>query len=221
MSGCFLAGVVAEKGDVVGSVASGGEEADHGPGLDPLLINDLFEHGLGLLEQFCGLYTHYFILQDLGVAPFHLPGLEEGAPIDVVDQLCKRIVVKHLDAGLLGRDRLDLIPVGGDGIGAGIRQADQFALLLLGQAPLPGLGVFVLDAGGIGRALAFGEQAAGHAHGAGGIRHIDCRTLVFRGDLYRGMDTGGGGAADEQRGLEFQALHLLGHVHDLVQGGCD
>ena len=65
------------------------------------------------------------------------------------------------------------------------------------------------------------QQAGGHRNGAAGVEHVDDRLAVVGGDLDGGMRAAGGCAADEQRQLELQALHLAGDVHHFVERGRD
>ena len=71
----------------------------------------------------------------------------------------------------------------------------------------------------------FAQQALGHAHAARGIRHVDHRAFVMRGDLDRRVHAAGGGAADQQRHLPVAEvrvlLHLASHVLHLFQAGRD
>ncbi len=50
---------------------------------------------------------------------------------------------------------------------------------------------------------------------------MDGEARILRGDLHGGVDAAGGGAADEERGGEALALHLLGDVDHLVEAGSD
>lgn len=56
--------------------------------LEPLVLDDLFQHGLSVIKEFPSLFTHCLIIKDLRVCAIwvlasDLPALEERVPIDV------------------------------------------------------------------------------------------------------------------------------------------
>ncbi len=61
------------------------------------------------------------------------------------------------------------------------------------------------------------EQALGYPHRARRVGDIDHRLRVVLLDLHRSVRLGGGGTTDQERQLEALALHLLSHMHHLVQ----
>ncbi len=67
------------------------------------------------------------------------------------------------------------------------------------------------------RARAWLDERLRHAHGPRCILHVDDRAVVLRLDLYGRVRRRGRCAADQQRQLEFLALHFRGHVNHLVE----
>ena len=196
----------------------GRPEAEHGAGLDQLLVDQLPEHGLGVVEQRGGRFPHHLVGEDARVLAGQVPGDEEGRPVDVLGQDCQVDVFQYPGAGEAGRGRLVAEPVEGGLVGhcLGIGQAFGAGAAIGGAlADLDVVGAGALDEAGL---EFLGQQLSGYAHGAGGVGDIDHGiVLVLRLDLDRGMGLGGGGAADHQGQGEALALHLLGDMDHLVQ----
>jgi len=67
----------------------GREQAEHRLRLQPLLGDDLVEHGLAVGKDVARGLAHHRVVQDGGEAAGEVPGLEERAPVDVVHQLAE------------------------------------------------------------------------------------------------------------------------------------
>src|SRR5207248_9765927 len=89
-----------------------------------------------------------------------------------------------------------------------------YTTLFRSLAPPLVLGAHLPDEG---RALRGRRERLTHADRARGILHIHHRARVLRRDLHRGVRRRSGGAADQQRQLEALPLHLLRHVHHLIE----
>jgi len=57
----FVARVVGVQLDVVVTDLVGREEADHGFGLQPVFLDDGFQHFLGVVEQVAGVFADHFV----------------------------------------------------------------------------------------------------------------------------------------------------------------
>ncbi len=89
----FAARFVGVDFDVVVVHLVGGEQAEHGFGLQPFFVDDLLQHVLRVFEQVLGVFADHFVFQDLRVAAGQFPGFEERGPVDVVAQFFQREVV--------------------------------------------------------------------------------------------------------------------------------
>ena len=100
-----------------------------------------------------------------------------------------------------------------------LRRAEREVLPLLQPVVVLAPHVFVQlrHLGHVVRAVGVVEKRADDDDAAAGVQHVHDRLRVLWRDLDGGVHAGGGGAADEQRDGEAAALHLLGHVHHLVQ----
>ncbi len=116
-----------------------------------------------------------------------------------------------------------LLPLQLLGVGPGRLQGERLGLVATGRMVGAHLVVVGLELRGevLAGAVGGGDEVLGHPDGARGVLHPHHRLLVGGVDLHRGMGAGGGGTADEQGDGEALALHLLGHVDHLVQGGGD
>ncbi len=79
----------------------GGEEADDSVGLEPLLIDNLLQHRLGVVEELTCLFTLGGIVEDLWIASLELPGVEEEGPVDIGGDLLQGDITEGLYAILL------------------------------------------------------------------------------------------------------------------------
>jgi hypothetical protein len=75
--------VVGVELDVV-TVAVGRPQSEHGTRGQPLLVDDLLQHGLCVDQQLARLLAHDRIVEDGRIRTRQVPGLEERAPVDVV-----------------------------------------------------------------------------------------------------------------------------------------
>ncbi len=64
-------------------------------------------------------------------------------------------------------------------------------------------------------------ELAHHANGPRSIGDVNHRLAVMRSNLDRRVDPAGGGAADQERNRETFALQFPGHVHHLIERGCN
>ena len=84
--------------------------------LEPLVLDDLFQHGLSVVKEFPSLFTHCLIIKDLRVCAIRvlasdLPALEERVPIDVRYEFLKIILNEYLCPQERGLNDGDLVPV--------------------------------------------------------------------------------------------------------------
>src|SRR5207245_1863639 len=66
---------------------------------EQLLLDNFLQQGLRVLEQFLGLRTDGRVLENFGVPPAQLPGMEERRPVDERHDLVERKVVERPDTG--------------------------------------------------------------------------------------------------------------------------
>mmetsp|Transcript_25419 Transcript_25419/g.77122 ORF Transcript_25419/g.77122 Transcript_25419/m.77122 type:complete len:210 (+) Transcript_25419:850-1479(+) len=93
----------------------GREDANHCLRLQRLVLDDVVEERQAVSMQLLSLLAYRLIVEDLGVATVgvlatKLPDLEEGVPIDVRQQLFKRVVLVHLSADEIRRGRRAIRP---------------------------------------------------------------------------------------------------------------
>jgi hypothetical protein len=125
-----FAAALVEHLDVV-AAAVRAPQADHGLGFKPTLIDDLTQHRLRIGEQFAGLRADHLVLQDLRIAAGQLPGVEEGRPVDVVDQ-GGELDMDFGDARHAWLGRRVVVPVTAEALAARVLEADEtFAVALL------------------------------------------------------------------------------------------
>ena len=72
----------------------GREEPDHPVGGQPLLLDQGVEHPLGVVVQLAGSLTRHRVVEDVGEAALHLPGVEERLPVDVFAEFGKVVVAE-------------------------------------------------------------------------------------------------------------------------------
>ena len=199
--------------DIVVANAVGREESDYRAGGEPFFLDDPFQHGFGVYQQFSGFLADDFIFENSGVFAGQFPGGEKRRPVDALHQFGQRVVVESQDDAAIGAldpypvveilvqrggsRRLVVVPVDTDLVLPGVGERDGFAGGLLARPPLADRGVFGLDARLVGFALVVGEQLAGDADGARSVRDIHHRVVVTGVDLDGGMHPGGCRAADQ------------------------
>ena len=197
------------------------EQTEHGVGGDPFFGNQLGQHLLAVLEHIARRFADHGVVEDFRIGAGQVPGLEEGAPVDVLGQRCQIEVVQHRDAELLRLDRrvFELAGIRA----SGFQRHQRHALLVRVLAT----DFFVVggDFGDVVVAHVEREQLGDDADGARGVRHIHHRPGVIRCDLDCGMGARGGRAADQQRDRisvgKALALHFAGDVAHLLQRGRD
>ena len=133
----------------------GCKETDHGTRAQPLLTDDFLEHGPGIVKQTACLFTNHFILEYPRELAGQFPGLEEWTPVNVVDQLGQRVIIKYPDTQKCGFGRLIVLPVCRELVGTRLDQAGEFAVLLLSGTLFTQLPVFFLGLGNVGLAPVF------------------------------------------------------------------
>src|SRR5215217_8215564 len=184
--------------DVVVWQRVGREEPDDRAGLEQLLRDDAVQEGLAVLEESACFRALLRVVQDLGVATLHLPGVEKERPVYVRAYLLQREVIKRLDPEEVRLGRGVPIPL---------------YLLAVGSRLFEG---GELDAGPASGVL-LAHQVLDHTHGPRGVLHVDRGVLVVWSDLDRRVRLRGGCPADEQRYRKALALHLLSVVHHLPE----
>ena len=83
----LVAAVVAINNQVIVIDAVGRKQPNHRPGGEPVFVDDLLEHGLGIIKQGLGVFADHFIGEDSRIATRQLPGHEEGSPVDIFGNL--------------------------------------------------------------------------------------------------------------------------------------
>ena len=103
--GDLRARLVGVELDVVVVHAVGGPQAHDCIGREPAALDQALEHLLAVGMHAQGLGAHHFVAQDGGDGAGQVPGLEEGAPVDVVGQFRQVEVAQHTPADELGHGR--------------------------------------------------------------------------------------------------------------------
>ena len=231
--GVHLAAVVVEVELHVVTHRAGREEADHAVRADPLLLDHLVEHRLRVVVQLAGRRSGAGVVEDVGERALHLPRVEERLPVDVAPQGRQVLVAEHphvLARPHAGerRDRVVLLeqhvglgrvvvrPVDRGRVGAGLLQRHHRPVVLGRVARAQGVEVG-LDVTHELLATGRAEQRRCGGHGPGRVLDPHHGAVVLLVDLDRGVGARGGGAADEERDLEAEALHLRGEVDHLVE----
>jgi hypothetical protein len=62
------------------------------------LGDQLLQHGLGVLEHIARRFADHRVVEDLRIAAGEVPGLEEGAPVDVLRQFGEVELLQHGNA---------------------------------------------------------------------------------------------------------------------------
>ena len=81
-----------------------------GSGLQQLFIHNALEQKLGILMEFPGLLTDFFIFQYLGEPSGQLPNLKKGCPVDVLNQLFQGVMIQGPDSRKLRYGRAVALP---------------------------------------------------------------------------------------------------------------
>lgn len=109
------------------------EETDHPVCGQPLLLDQGVEHLLGVVVQLAGGLARGRVVEDVGEAALHLPGVEERLPVDVLAQLGEVVVEKlPYPEALGGRRRRVAVPLDRRAVRAGFLQGQHRPLVLLG-----------------------------------------------------------------------------------------
>jgi hypothetical protein len=124
-------GVVARVDLDVVAVGAGREDADDAVEPHARARDKVGEHRLRLVEELLGLCADRGVVEDLGVAAVRvaaaqLPHLEEGVPVDVVDDVRDGERLEHLDAeqARLARRVGRVGPVDGKLLGLRLRERE-------------------------------------------------------------------------------------------------
>ena len=67
--------------------AFAGQKPTTALGRNQFFVDDLREHGLGVVVELAGGRALLLVLEDRGIAALELPGLEERRPVDVAGEL--------------------------------------------------------------------------------------------------------------------------------------
>ena len=190
-----------------------GPEAVDALGAEEAVADDLVELLHGVVVEL----ARRGLLQDRRELPLQLPGVEEELPVDERPQLLQGRCNRPR-AGERGHRQL----VVGErlAVRAGRVERQQRPPLLLGV--LHAQPLLLLAVVGVERLAAYRvEQVGDDADHARGVEHVHGLAAVDGRDPDGRVLARGRGAADQQRQLEPTALHLLGHVHHLVERGRD
>ena len=83
----LLAAGVAVHNDIVLIHTVSRKQPNHRAGGEPVFVDDLLEHGLGIIKQGLGVFADHFIGEDSRIATRQLPGHKEGGPVDIFGNL--------------------------------------------------------------------------------------------------------------------------------------
>jgi hypothetical protein len=165
--------------------------------------------------------TDHRIAQNVGKLAREFPGIEKRHPIDIRQQFLERIVIEGPDSQESSAPAAYSRPIDFEFLGARLRQRQLRRLGALVAMLLAAHFMLGLDVRHVGVARA-GVTSCWHTPTERATRpsHRSPRPRTA-GRFSRPCAPGGGRAADQQRLLVAQALHLLGHVHHLIQRGRD
>ncbi len=208
------------KFDIITDPICGPETTDSAHA-ELLLPHDHFQNLEGILMEFRGLSSDLWIREEAGIPPPHFPSGKERRPIEVLHKLGKRNVIVSDHSGLLRHSDLCSGPVDRSHILPRGLQGKKFALGPFTGMLLTKSLVICLHLEVVSLLAIFREQLGRHAHHAGGIEHMDHRMVILSGDLHRGVGGTRRGSTDQERNLEFSALHLACDMNHLVEGGGD
>src|SRR5690554_538428 len=197
----------------------GRPQADDATRLDALFVDQLAQHLLGVGKQIACRLADHFIFKNARVLAAQLPAHEKRGPVDPLEQFFQIVVIKDMQSGHGGLWRCITGPING-----------QLALARLGIAQIGRLGtplgithphllILGIDLCDVLELRAGREQFTYHAYRTGGVSHVDHRLFVLGVNLYRSVRLGGRGAANQQWQRKVLALHLLGHMHHLIERG--
>ena len=192
-------------------------EAENGVGRDPFLSDQFFQHRLAIGKDRARRLADDFVVKNLREGAGEIPGLEEGAPVDVLGERRQIDVAQYVQAGLGRRDRrVGRIGVPGEPVRLRFGQRDQRDALLVGV-----LGAHALVIGGdfflVACRIVDRQQLGDDADGARGVRYVNNGAFVVRRDLDRRMRAAGRRSTDEERHVKTLPLHLGGDVAHLFQ----
>ena len=217
MQVCDGFAVLVRQANIIVALAMGPPEPNDRFGLQPILFDDLFQHGAGIRVQLPRLFAHHRVLENGRELAVQVPGDKKGCPVDGGNEVRQGIVVQGCDAGLPGYGRLVMGPVEEGCCLRGAAVGQPIAALLALADPLPDRGVV----GGhlfFETVFAVAHQGGGNADAARRIGDIDHGVVVVSGgNFYRGMGLGGCGATNHQRYLEVLSLHFGGNVGHFFQ----
>ena len=182
---------------------------------NPALGDDLVEHRLRILEQAGRAFPHYRIVEDGRIVSSKLPGAEERRPVDRGLEVGERPIAEMMQPRIMRRRRL-ACRVEWEGVGARLLEGCELALPAA-LARLAQLVVIVRGRSEQWLALGVRDQRRSDTDGAARVEDVDDGALIGRVDPERGVRLARRRAADQQRSLEAQPLHLAGDGHHLVQ----
>src|ERR687898_802166 len=213
----FFARLVGVDLDVVVRQGVGRKEPDDRAGPEQLLLDDAIQEVLAVLEELACLRALLGVVQDLGVASLHLPGVEEERPVYVRAYLLQWEIVERLYPEEVRLRWSVLVPLYLLAVGPRLFERGELGAGLAPGVLLTHLLVLGGYALGVARFMLLAHQVLHHAHGPRGVLYMDRGVLVVRLDVTRRGPRRGRRPADEQGNVKALPLHLLGVVHHLVQ----
>ena len=206
-------GRIAEDFDVIPD-ASRRPEAGDAAQAEAFLADQSVELDPGRIKELTRFMTIFGRLKDLRESALERPRDEERCPIDELGDGGRVDVVKHGDTRLTWR--------GLHGCGGhertcarlGERNDHGRLLLVVGDTHLGLAGAEFGD-----KAVSLGgvEEIAAHGRDERGIPDVDHGAIVMLSDLDGGVLLGSRGPADEERGVDADALQFLGDGHHLFK----
>ena len=148
-----------------------------------------------------------------------LPRMEEWRPVDVIDEVSQRHF-KRPRADEFRHGWSVVVPIVFWRRGAGLLEREGF-LFWPADEIFAQRFLFREVVADEPIALVGREQRSGDGHRARGVEHMHDRAGVMLGNFDRRVRGGGGGATNEQRGLESAPLHFFGNMHHLVERWSD
>ena len=171
----------------VPAVAVAGPEADHRPGLKPVLAGHGEQHLFGIVIQFRGFGTHDLVGQYVGEPPVQFPGNEKGSPVNIGDDVRYLFFAERPCTGEGGRGRTVGGPIDLQFVLQGRGIVHHFLGRLLACKILTHPFVFLIQLLHEIRLAVPAQQLAGHVNASRGIQHMHHLPVVLRADLDRGM----------------------------------
>ncbi len=203
--------------DVVVIGGIGRPETHNAAGLEPLFIEDAFEHRLRIGKQATRGLPDDLVVQDRRVLAGQFPGSKERRPVDMLGQVVQIVRAEGFYAQERRRNRWLGGKIDAEAIGSRLSQRRPRLRIALAIG-LAHTGV--IDLGLFDKTVAFGltEQVRHHPDGTRGIEHVDDLVIGIAGlDLDRRVSLRRRRATDEQRDVEALTLHFARHEDHFVE----